>query len=106
MQNVSDSIHKINPLSQLLVIRGDPVSLIPELIKRWKITHLVFEKDENGYSRSRDAQVLQIADQLGITVITKNGNHLWDTATVVKNNGNKPITSQKSFEKVCMCKKL
>jgi cryptochrome len=100
MQDVSDSITKINPLSQLLVVRGDPVLLLPELFKRWKISHIVFEKDVNGYARSRDKQVAEIAKEAGVEVMAVHGHHLYDIEEAVKRHEGKPIASLSTFEKV------
>ena len=44
MQALSDEITKTQSESQLLVVRGEPTELLPELWKRWNITHLVIEK--------------------------------------------------------------
>lgn len=99
MQNLSDNIHKTNPLSQLLVVRGDPALLLPELFKRWKISHLVFEKDVNGYARNRDNVVMEAAKKAGVKVINGPGRYLWDVEEVVKKSG-KPITSLSTLQNV------
>ena len=46
LEELSDNISKLNSKSQLFVVRGSPVQMLPYLFKKWKITHLVFEKDE------------------------------------------------------------
>lgn len=98
MQTLSDNIHKVNNKSQLLVVRGDPVLLLPELFKRWKISHLVFEKDVNGYARERDKEVIQLAEKAGVKVVMKNGHHLYDIEEIVKKSTGKPITSLKTLQ--------
>jgi cryptochrome len=100
MQDVSDSITRINESSQLLVVRGDPVQLLPELFKRWKISHVVFEKDPSGYARRRDVEICKLAEQGGVKVISKNGHYLWDVEEVVKRNGGKPTMSMKALQGV------
>lgn len=100
MQDVSDSITNVNPLSQLLVVRGDPVLLLPELFKRWKISHIVFEKDVNGYARTRDKQVAEIAKKAGVEVLAVHGHHLYDIEEAVKKHEGKPIASLKVLESV------
>lgn len=100
MQDLSDSIHRLNPLSQLLVVRGDPVLLLPELLKRWEISHLVFEKDVNGYARTRDQRAIELAKEAGVEVVTKGGHHLWEIEEIVKRAGSKPITSLRALEGV------
>jgi cryptochrome len=100
MQDVSDSIRSINSKSQLLVVRGDPVELLPELFKRWKISHIVFEKDPSGYARRRDQQIKDLAKKAGVEVVTKNGHYLWDVEEVVEKNQGKPTMSMKAFQSV------
>ena len=51
MQDVSTSITKINPKSQLFVVRGPPTTILPALFKEWGITHLVFELDHDPYTK-------------------------------------------------------
>ena len=65
LRNCNDD-HK----SRLLVATGDPVEILPELWKRWKVTHLTWEKDETGepYAVARDTAVLQKAQECGIVV--------------------------------------
>lgn len=46
LQELSDNINRVNCKSQLFVVRGPPVTLLPDLMKKWNITHLVYEKDE------------------------------------------------------------
>lgn len=99
MQDLSDNVNKTNALSQLLVVRGDPVLLLPELFKRWNISHLVFEKDVNGYARQRDAEVIEAAKKAGVTVINGAGRYLWDVEEVVQ-RAEKPVTSLKMLEGV------
>ncbi|KJX98642.1 dna photolyase like protein [Zymoseptoria brevis] len=98
MNDVSQSITKINKKSQLFVLREPAVTLLPKLFKAWKISHLVFEKDTDAYGRQRDEQVLESAREAGVEVITKFGRTLWDSDEIVKKNGNKPTMTIKQLE--------
>ncbi|KAK3674765.1 hypothetical protein LTR78_005487 [Recurvomyces mirabilis] len=93
MNDVSTSITKINKKSKLFVLREPAVTLLPKLLKAWKITHLVFEKDTDAYGRDRDQQVIVAAEKLGVQIITKSGRTLWDSDEVVKAHGGKPTMS-------------
>ncbi|KAI7226983.1 Cryptochrome/photolyase FAD-binding domain-containing protein [Hortaea werneckii] len=93
MNDVSQSITKINKKSQLFVLREPAVTLLPKLFKAWGITHLVFEKDTDAYAKERDAKVMQSAKEAGVEVIVKSGRTLWDSDEVVKANGGKPTMS-------------
>jgi cryptochrome len=102
MQDVSDSIQAINAQSKLLVIRGDPVELLPALFKRWEISHIVFEKDPTGYARRRDEEVEQLAEEGGVKVVKENGHYLWDIEDIVQKNGGKATLNMKALQGVSL----
>jgi hypothetical protein len=62
---------------------------LPVLWKSWGITHLVFEKDSNGYAKVRDKAIMELAEQAGVEVIGIHGRHLYDPEEVVKMNKGK-----------------
>lgn len=93
VQDVSQSITKLNKKSKLFVLREPAVTLLPKLFQAWKITHLVFEKDTDAYARERDEQVMHLAGEAGVKVIVKVGRTLFDPDEIVKHNGNKPTMS-------------
>lgn len=92
-RDLSASITKLNKKSKLLLIREAPQTLFPKLLKAWKISHLVFEKDTDAYARERDEVVMKIAKDAGVEVIVKTGRTLWDADELVKSNGGKPTMS-------------
>jgi cryptochrome len=91
--DLSKSITKLNPKSQLFLIREAPQTLFPKLFKEWNITHLVFEKDTDAYARDRDDKVMQLAKESGVEVIVKVGRTLYDPDELVKLNKGKPTMS-------------
>ncbi|KAI8634825.1 Cryptochrome/photolyase FAD-binding domain-containing protein [Xylariaceae sp. FL1651] len=91
--DLSDSIHKLNPNSKLFVLREAPQTLFPKLFKAWKVTHLVFERDTDAYARKRDKIVSDAAEKAGVKVVTRYGRTLWDSDEVVARNGGKPTMS-------------
>lgn len=91
--DLSRSITKLNPKSKLFVLREAPQTLFPKLFKAWKVTHLVFEKDTDGYARGRDDAVAQAAKEAGVEVIVRTGRTLWDSDRIVDKNGGKPTMS-------------
>jgi cryptochrome len=97
---VSASITALNARSQLLVVRGNPAELLPELLRRWQITHLVFEKDDNGYARTRDAAVREIAKDAGVELVDVDGHQLYPVSEVLKRAGGKAPMTMQSLQKV------
>lgn len=74
-------------------MREAPQTLYPKLFKAWKISHLVFEKDVDGYGRQRDQEIMKLAKEAGVKVIVKTGRTLYDSDELVKSNGGKPTMS-------------
>jgi cryptochrome len=91
--DLSKSITKINPRSRLFLIREAPQTLFPKLLKAWRITHLVFEKDTDAYARDRDEKVTRIATEAGVKVVMRTGRTLYDPDDIVKYNNDKPTMS-------------
>ncbi|CAD6892841.1 unnamed protein product [Tilletia laevis] len=101
MEDVSQSITRTNPNSQLLVLRGDPTTLIPTLCKKWGITHLCFEQDLSGYARKRDESIRQLVkDQCkGVQIIEEQGHYLYSIQDILEKNGKKPTMSMSALQK-------
>ncbi|KAF2757915.1 Cryptochrome/photolyase FAD-binding domain-containing protein [Pseudovirgaria hyperparasitica] len=91
--DVSKSITKINPNSKLFVVREAPQTVLPKLWKKWRITHIVFEKDTDAYARDRDEAVRELARKAGVEVIVRMGRTLYDPDELVRENGGKPTMS-------------
>lgn len=101
--DLSASITKLNPKSKLFIVREAPQTVLGKLFKAWKISHLVFEKDTDAYARSRDEDVIEIAKEAGVKVITKVGRTLYDPDELVRANGGKPTMSITQVQNVRFC---
>jgi cryptochrome len=93
MNDVSSSITKLNKKQKLHVIREGATTVLPKLFKKWKISHLVFEKDTDAYAKERDATVMEEAKKAGVEVIVKSGRTLWDSDEITKAHGGNPTMS-------------
>ncbi|KAJ3401441.1 hypothetical protein HDU80_006005 [Chytriomyces hyalinus] len=100
MTVLSDQISAIQPNSKLLVVRGEPVELLPILWKKWGISHLVFEKDPSAYGRRRDAIVLKAAKLANVTIVSVQGHHLYDPELVTLKNKGKPTMTITSLQNI------
>lgn len=100
MQDVSDSITKIQPESQMFVIRGSPLERLPLFFKACKITHLAYEKDDDEYTMARDDAVNKIAEAAGVQVLALHGHTLWEGGKVIKLNKGKVPTTYAQYEKL------
>lgn len=74
--------------------------MLVKLFKAWKISHLVFEKDTDAYAKERDDQVMDMAKEAGVEVITKVGRTLYDPDELVRVNDGKPTMSINQVQNV------
>ena len=100
MQDVSDSITNVQPESQMFVIRGSPLEILPLFFKACKITHLAYEKDDDEYTMARDEAVNKLAEAAGVEVIALHGHTLWEGGKVIKLNKGKVPTTYAQYEKL------
>lgn len=93
MNDVSETITRLQPASQLFVLRGSPMEVLTLFFAACNITHLTFEKDDDAYSVARDAEVMRIAEEAGVHVLAVHGHTLWEGKEAIKaNNGKTPMT--------------
>ena len=78
MEDVSKSITRIQPASQMFVLRGSPMEILPRFFEVCKITHLTFEKDDDEYAMQRDSEICALAESFGVKVIQQPGHTLWE----------------------------
>lgn len=100
MQDVSDSITRIQPESQMFVIRGSPLEILPLFFKACKITHLAYEKDDDEYTMARDEAVNKLAEAAGVEVLALHGHTLWEGGKVIKLNKGKVPTTYAQYQKL------
>ncbi|XP_062395099.1 cryptochrome circadian regulator 5 isoform X2 [Sardina pilchardus] len=91
LKDLDCSLRKLN--SRLFVVRGKPDEVLPELFKKWKITHLTFEVDTEPHSLQRDKEVLKLAGDHGVEVIQKISHTLYNLERIIdENQGKAPLT--------------
>ncbi|KAG8709199.1 hypothetical protein FRC08_018486 [Ceratobasidium sp. 394] len=99
MNDLSQSLTKLNDRSKLLVVRGSPYTILPALWEKWKITHLVYEIDTGGYAQERDKRVRELAAKAGVEVVTALGHSLYDPAKIIEKNAGKATTTVSQWQK-------
>jgi cryptochrome len=97
--DLSTSLTKLNPKQKLFLIREGPETILPKLFKKWRISHLVFEKDTDAYAHARDERVCQLAREAGVELVVKTGRTLFDPDELVRNNNGKPTMSISQVQK-------
>ncbi|GFT83862.1 cryptochrome-1 [Nephila pilipes] len=98
LENLDSNLRKLN--SRLFVIRGQPADVFPRLFKLWKTTHLTFEKDPEPYGRIRDHNTTTMAQENGVTVISRTSHTLYRLEKIVQKNGNKSPLTYKQFQNI------
>ncbi|EDO44240.1 predicted protein [Nematostella vectensis] len=94
LADLDNNLKKLN--SRLFVVRGRPSEVFPKLFKEWKISKLTFEVDTTEPARKQDAEVLKIANKLGVDIEQRVSHTLYDLDRIVnKNGGTAPLTYKK-----------
>ncbi|XP_035217616.1 cryptochrome-1-like isoform X2 [Stegodyphus dumicola] len=104
MQSLADldaSLQEFN--SRLFVIRGNPMDVLPEAVKRWNIKLLTYEHDTEPYAKQRDEDIDKMMEKLNVIVTKGYTNTLYSPEQIIDYNGKVPLTYQsflKSVEKI------
>lgn len=72
---------------KLLCLKGDPVSLLLDLIKQSGIKRVVWNRCYEPWQIKRDTQIKQTLNENGIEVHSFNGNLLWEPWQITKQDG-------------------
>ncbi|KAH7681758.1 (6-4)DNA photolyase protein [Dioscorea alata] len=98
LSDLDSSLRKLG--SRLLVLRGDPVRVVSQILMDWNIGTLCFEFDTEPYSQVRDNQVKDFASKCGIQVFSPISHTLFSPADIIKKNGGKPPLTYQAFVKL------
>lgn len=94
-QSLSDldiSLKQYN--SRLYVLRGSPVEILPDVVKRWKVKLLTFEVDTEPYAKERDEEIEKLLKNLDVEIFKSTTNTLYNPEQVIAHNGKIPLTYQ------------
>ncbi|WAQ93053.1 hypothetical protein PtA15_18A109 [Puccinia triticina] len=98
MNDLSRSISRRNERSKLFVIRGEPSITLPYVWRRWGITHIAFEEDDdNRHSRPRDQSIIKAAKDAGLEVLTAPSHTLYPQEKVMATAKGKLPASYRGF---------
>lgn len=86
--------------SRLLLFKGDPVSVIPDLLKKWNIKRLCFEFDTEPYAQTRDKSVKEAAAAAAVDVFCPISNTIFNPEETIRKNGGSPPLTYQSFCKI------
>ncbi|XP_042901352.1 cryptochrome-1 isoform X2 [Parasteatoda tepidariorum] len=92
LQDLDDSLRKFN--SRLFVIRGKPMEVFPQIVRKWKIKLLTFESDTEPYAKVRDEEIHTLMKILKVEVCTFSTNTIYNPEKIIEFNGKVPLTMQ------------
>ena len=98
LKDLDDSLKKCR--SRLYVLRGQPIDILSQLFKEWKITKLTFEVDSEPFGVQRDAAITTLAEELGVEVVQIVSHTLYDVNKILEYNGGTAPTQLKLFESI------
>ncbi|XP_028583142.1 cryptochrome-2 isoform X1 [Podarcis muralis] len=98
LEDLDNSLRKLN--SRLFVVRGQPTDVFPRLFKEWGVTRLTFEYDSEPFGKERDAAIVKLAKEAGVSVIMENSHTLYDLDRIIELNGHKPPLTYKRFQAI------
>ncbi|KAJ9055125.1 (6-4)DNA photolyase [Entomophthora muscae] len=70
--------------SRLFVLRGNPLKILPELVKALDAKHLTFEKDTEPYALYRDGEVMKELKDYSCDVASFTSHTLFDPESLLK----------------------
>lgn len=76
LNDLDSSLKKIG--SRLFLIKGKPLESFQKIFKEWNVKLLTFEADIEPYAKERDAQVIKLATENSVAVVTKVSHTLYD----------------------------
>ena len=71
----------------LVVRRGDPRSVIPQLLRETRADRLAFNRDTTPYAKRRDAAVVREAERLGVRVLAPKDRVIFESGEVLTQSG-------------------
>lgn len=86
--------------SRLLLLQGDPATVVPRLCQRWGVTRLCFEFDTEPYAQTRDGAVQEAARRDGVEVVCPVSHTIFDPRETIQRNKGKPPMTYQSFIKL------
>ena len=84
-------------LCRLYVFKGKPRIILPNLIKKWNVTHLSYEHDIQPNWKKTESFLKEICKENDVEVIDCVSHTLWKTEDILKANGGIPPVTYEVF---------
>ena len=99
LQSLADLDASLRALdSRLIVLRGNPKTVLPQAMAEWNIERLAYEIDTETYAKQRDAEVAKLCKDAGVDILSSWGHTLCDLdALLARHPGGTPTTTYSAF---------
>jgi deoxyribodipyrimidine photo-lyase len=88
--------------NNLNIYNGDPLEIIPNLIKKYNITKIYWNRCYEPWCIKRDTKLKKALENLNIEVNSYNGSLLWEPWTVLKQDGTPYKVFTPFYRKGCL----
>ena len=76
LKDLDQNLRKIG--SRLFLVRGKPAESFEILFKDWNVKKLTFEVDTEPYAKTRDGEIIELAEKHSVTVVSKVSHTIYD----------------------------
>ncbi|XP_052868813.1 cryptochrome-1 [Anopheles cruzii] len=98
LESLADLDRRFRELGgQLLVFRGDCVTILRRLFEELNIKKLCFEQDCEPIWKDRDERVAKLCQMMGVRCVENVSHTLWNPLEVIQTNGNIPPLTYQMF---------
>ena len=95
LSDLNTNLKKKN--SSLIILKGEPKTILNEKFKEWSIKLLCYELDTEPYSKLRDFEIDSLANSQNIQIYKTSSHTLYDLDNLFKKNGGKVCLSYTSM---------
>lgn len=87
---------------KLLILKGDPKTLIPELVDKFQLEQVVWNRCYDEFQKSRDTAIKQTLSASSVAVKSFNGSLLWEPMSITKKDGSPYKVFTPYYRKGCL----
>jgi len=83
--DMNSKLHSTN--NKIFTFKGKPSEVLSQLIKKYKIKAIFFNKDYEPYARERDQDIIKMCDEKGVSCHSFKDHVVFEEDEIVKNDG-------------------
>lgn len=87
--------------SDLILLYGEPVQVLEEVIEKWNVGYISFERDIAPYSMERDTRILSLCNEKNVKVFISDSCTLFPVQKLIELNNGRTPTTMSSIQSLC-----